>query len=442
MLLLITILSLLAASILAEQYCLRHTAMLDVAKVKAVYAAESGIAMELSGIETQENLLTALRGDQESFSFDDGSVALVDLRGWGAYLIARSEGRCHGMRSIRMALVADHPSPVFKNALLFANPNEQLVFTGQASITGNIIVGPAGAAVGNLTAYGSPIAVPVNGSIERSQDAQIPAWQLSHFMNEISYYRKLLSEVDDDAFDSNAVRYSSNEMVNLGRGSIMENTEFIFIDGDVSISDSLTRREIPLYIAVRGRVCIKNDSRLRGLVGVISTEATLIESKARIDRSIIFSQRSIQLESNGAVSGQLIAPSVLLDPGSQASYPSLILSVPSSVTDKQTITLLDNSKVEGFVALLSASDDPEQQHIINLTPAATVVGAIYTNAQITLDGTVIGTVLTKDFRFYVAPTTYLGWLRSGRIDRTTLPSGFFVPPGFADELKLDVLEWL
>jgi hypothetical protein len=59
-----------------------------------------------------------------------------------------------------------------------------------------------------------------------------------------------------------------------------------------------------------------------------------------------------------------------------------------------------------------------------------------------LDGRVIGTVMTKDFFFYQAPTKYSGWLRTGSINRKILPQGFLMPVGFSSNPQLDVLEWL
>jgi hypothetical protein len=51
-------------------------------------------------------------------------------------------------------------------------------------------------------------------------------------------------------------------------------------------------------------------------------------------------------------------------------------------------------------------------------------------------------VMTNDFYFYEQPTQYYGWLRSGRIDRSALPAGFLVPPGFSEKVHLEVLDWL
>jgi Tfp pilus assembly protein PilX len=53
---LVTILSLLAASIITLHYFLRQTSLIEVAKVKAEYAAESGIANAISQLKSGVNL--------------------------------------------------------------------------------------------------------------------------------------------------------------------------------------------------------------------------------------------------------------------------------------------------------------------------------------------------------------------------------------------------
>ena len=177
---------------------------------------------------------------------------------------------------------------------------------------------------------------------------------------------------------------------------------------------------------------------------MLSSNKIIVEKGASIDHALLFSDISIDLKEGVAVSAQLIAPSITMNTGAIARYPSVLLSMHVALTDttKQHITLSGNARAEGIVALVAGSDLTPAENLIKLGPQATVVGTVYSNTRVQLDGTVVGTVLTKDFYFYEAPTTYLGWLRSGAIDRTKLPSGFLVPPGFDHTLRLDVLEWL
>ncbi len=79
---------------------------------------------------------------------------------------------------------------------------------------------------------------------------------------------------------------------------------------------------------------------------------------------------------------------------------------------------------------------------IVLENGASITGAVYCGEKMTLDGTVVGTVITNDFYFYQSPTRYYGWLRSGTIDRRALPKGYMMPIGLSSDKQLAVIDWL
>jgi hypothetical protein len=108
----------------------------------------------------------------------------------------------------------------------------------------------------------------------------------------------------------------------------------------------------------------------------------------------------------------------------------------------QSISIGAAASVEGFIALAVPDVGHQNQPTLVIPSSVRVVGCVLSTGRSTLDGTVIGTVLTRDFEFYEAPTQYLGWLRSGRIDRTALPPSFLLPPGLSGTIHLDVLDWL
>jgi Tfp pilus assembly protein PilX len=89
---LVTILSLLAASVIMLHYFLRQTSLIEVAKVKAEYAAESGIAKIISQLKSGSNLTQmSLSGLIKNYQFEDGSEANTEAKSWGAYLVVKSD---------------------------------------------------------------------------------------------------------------------------------------------------------------------------------------------------------------------------------------------------------------------------------------------------------------------------------------------------------------
>ncbi|HTK83002.1 MAG TPA: hypothetical protein VL633_11965, partial [Bacteroidota bacterium] len=367
-----------------------------------------------------------------------------EMQPWGLFLCVTSKGSFWKFTTTRGAIVADHPARPFEKALVFANPSHQLVFAGQSTIKGDIIVGKPGVTTGNLQNYSSPIQIPVQGRVDPQQSPELPLFQISHLTAQSNHFRELLSQSRHATeTDLRSLTFDTRDAT-VKLESITDSIDNVFVKGDAIVVGKLNRHTSPLYIAAGRNVTVSNNAEINGLVAMLGTNKLTVEKGASIDHAILFSDSSIDVKEGAAVSAQLIAPSITMNSGAIARYPSVLLSMHVALTDttKQQITFSGNARAEGIVALVAVSDLTPAGNLITLGPQATVVGTIYTNTRVQLDGTVAGTVLTKDFYFYEAPTTYLGWLRSGAIDRTKLPSGFLVPPGFDHNLKLDVLEWL
>src|SRR5438045_1743119 len=83
-LLLVTILSLIAASIIGLQYFMKQIVLTDIGKIKAAYAAESGIARALNSYRSPQSPLSPTPFNH--FKFEDGSEAQTQLQPWGMFL--------------------------------------------------------------------------------------------------------------------------------------------------------------------------------------------------------------------------------------------------------------------------------------------------------------------------------------------------------------------
>jgi cytoskeletal protein CcmA (bactofilin family) len=443
--LLLTILTLAASSVIAVQYFVRHSTLIDIARIKAEYAAESGINKCLAQLSHSDNPSSRAQYQQTTYLMQDGGEAQVELFPWGAFLAVRSEGKCSSLKTTRVAIIADHPSTAFDNALILANASHQLLLAGTASIEGDVVVGRPGATVGNLKDYTSPVSLQIRGRIKKEEIPGLPAFDPPQLRQQLSLFHQLITIQESRLFPDSAdvVRQSSQGKI-APSTLITGRTKQVLIDGDCAISDTMIRREQPLVIAVTGNVTIGRHARVRGLVSLVSSSHIVVEAGVSLDQAILCAKDSITLEEGVHLSGQLIAPFIRLRKGAVLTYPSLLLSTPLSLSDSsfQGIVLDADTKVEGSVILHASLVIPPDEPLIVLAPLATVIGAVYSNSRVSLDGTVIGTVMTRNFYFYMAPTTYLGWLRSGHINRAKLPEGFLVPPGLVEEPHCGVLDWL
>lgn len=436
-LLMVMILSLVAASVISAMYFERQQALLAVAKVKAEYAAESGVAHLLSGCMTVADLEALIVHGTHTYSFADGSEASVSAAPWGLLLALTSLGRFKAATVTQRLLVGDLPTTPFTTALIFGNQDHQLVFSGNSHVKGDIIVGYPGVSTGSLQGGYAPSRIPVDGRVRRMNPLHIPDFMPPFLDRLIADFNNRVN----GSFGNVVVITSSQGVEAVAMEDISDSLQGVFVMGDVEIRGSLVRGETPLHVGVKGDVTIAQGADLRGLVAVYASGQILIVEGSKLEHVLLTSERSITVDSNVGATVQLIAPEIHVGYDAVLSYPTNLLSISfSPVSPSQTITLSSGSRIEGVVSMIIEST-PEAS-FITVEEGANVVGALYSQGMLTLDGKVVGSVLTRDFYFHHHPATYYGWLRGGIINRTLLPEGFLIPPGFSHETKLGVLDWL
>jgi hypothetical protein len=445
---LITILSLLTGSIITMQYLDRRLVLLEIAKVKAQDASESGLAKFMGTTTSFDELTTRLSVGSTSYIFEDSSESIVTIYPWGLFLYARSEGKYFHVSSAMNAIIGMLPSSEFENALVFANSSHQLMFAGKSSIIGNVLLGPPGASIGNLRDRSTPISIPVKGKIIKRDSPALPIYRSVFLQKEFAAFDNYLEgHKTDSLLSSHSLSlqaHSEGGAVELSQ-PIPDSITTVFLNGDAHISGKYHRRDKLLYIVVKGMATIDPRADFSGLIAVLAARTITVVAGANLDNSICYSKDSIALRPGAKISAQLIAPSILIDSGVTMTYPSLLCSFASdsSGSDRQNIQLKGDSRVEGTVILSSSLFEPIQMKArVTIDPNASITGSLYSSGNVTLDGRVSGSVLVRDFFFYESPTNYIGWIRSGIVDREKLPRGFMIPPGFSDVLNLRVLDWL
>ncbi|HAL57047.1 MAG TPA: hypothetical protein DCP63_11390 [Bacteroidetes bacterium] len=440
----IFLLFLVTSSVLLLRFIQRTLVLRDVASVKAEYAARNGVteacAIARSGaskdLGSWRNKELVLKG---------GGRAIIDARPWGLFFKITSRGEFAGSHAYRYALVADLPAQSLQHALIFAQRDHQLVLSGTSTIRGDVVVSQHGIAVRHLAGPPPSAASGVRGNVLRQSEPTLPVFDPPFLKEVISSYRSLLrGDLRTTVHSARAIRVASSARLSSILMQLPDSIEHVFVEGDALFDSLAYRRPSAPIIVASGSVRIKEGGTLSGLMTVISARQITIGAGAFLEHVVLFSPDSIVVERQSRFSAQLLAPVVQLHEGSAGTYPSAILSLPSGRKElsSQSIHLRSGSSVEGFVGLLSLGGASYHDHRIELESGARVVGAVYSDNAMTLDGSVIGSVLTRQFYFYDSPTVYFGWLRSARIDREALPQGFLVPPGFSPSPQLRILEWL
>jgi len=438
---LITILSVVILSILALQYFQRQNIQTATAKVKADYAAQSGISKIFAELKSKSDLPLIGQTIGRSYDLSDGEKVSVTIEWWGSYLYVRSIGSFRRINETRFALAGQTPTERFKNALVFPNKSHQLVLTGLTHIKGDVLVGPAGASIGTLSNYPTPRIMPIDGNVKRDPKIDIQDFDLT---KQYDYYNALLGgTIPQGAEQGSKQHFQSESQLHVSSGMIKPETKYIFVKGNAVIDSALIRREVPLNIIIDGEVTFGADVHIDGLVCIVSSQSMRIQHTAHIDGSILYSRKEITVEPAAILTAQIFAPAIQIEGGAKMLYPSALISYVKKENNepRKGIQIKNGAQVEGTI-IVSAEDNTQNISLMTIESSAKISGFIISNTQITLDGSVDGCVQTKDFYFYQSPTTYLGWLRNARIDREALPKSALMTVGTDSLSQLQVLDWL
>jgi hypothetical protein len=433
---LVTVLSVLCAIILKVELGKREAVLKSIDLVKSQSASDNGIFVLSTSLQSQPSADSTF-----SIPFDDGSSVTVEVYPWGLFTGVISKGLSHKSESVRSTFLASLIGQPEDPAMVLGNLQHGLVFAGSAEIIGDVAVGPMGVSTGSLKNAASPRSAPITGKKMTLSSPPTFSDTLAMYRH-VFLTRTLFSRVRGSRTSSEERTAAMMECSgSLNLRNVSDSINYAFCNGTLSLGDTIMRRGPPLYIVVLGGVSFRPHAFLSGPISVCSIDSIVIPSTVSINNCILTSEKSITL--NSCVAAQLFSPVIHFSSNASASYPSIAASVSFSDTSTaQNIQLDEGARIEGAVMMHRANATSMDKAVITLAAGATVVGGIYTDAYLTLDGTVDGYVRTFDLYFYDSPTTYLGWMRQGVIDRTQLPHGFLKPVGISRNDTLEVLTWL
>lgn len=433
---LITILSILCTIILKVELVRRETVLKRIDVVKSQSASDNGVVLSLASLQSQPSTDSTF-----SIPFNDGSSVAVEVYQWGLFTGVRSKGLSHESESLRSALLASLITESESPAMVMGNLQHGLVFAGNAEIIGDVAVGPMGVSTGSLKDASSPRSIPITGK-KTTLSAPPIFFDTLALYRHVFLTRTLFARVRSSrttSEDRSAAMMECSGSLNLR--NVGDSINYVFCNGTLSLGDTIMRRGPPLYIVVLGSVSFCPHAFLSGPISICSSDSIIIPPNVSVINCILTSEKSITL--NSSITAQLFSPVIHFSSNALASYPSIAASVSFSDTSTpQNIQLDEGARIEGVVMMHRANVTSMDKAVITLAAGATVVGGICTDAYLTLDGTVDGYARTFDLYFYDSPTTYLGWMRQGVIDRTQLPHGFLKPVGISRNDTLEVLTWL
>lgn len=436
-LILITILTILCAAILHIQLFRRDFASRSVDHIRAEYAANNGIGVAL---------VSPLPGSVDSsftVRFPDSSHAEVTAFHWGFFEEVLSYGYANSARVSRTALLANRLSENDSPALTLANLQHGLTLTGKALISGNVAVGPRGASTGDMPGSVEPYQLPVYGKVLQST-SPLQTIDTSLIDQEASFLEMALPLSHRRRTDPEFSGLVIDTAGYIDLSELDDTVAGVFSRGNLTLIGTVMKRGPPLSIVAAGNITLLPGLILDGPIAVVSTDSILIPPHVNLINSLIISPKSIHLQRGASITAQLIAPVINCASGTRMLYPSLIASLNLSDSSgiKQLIRIQSGASISGSVIMRVGRGIPFTDAVVDLERGSEVTGDICTDGYLTMDGSVDGFVRTFDLYFYKSPTTYLGWMRGGVIDRNKLPVGFLIPFGVTGNGGMEVLSWL
>jgi hypothetical protein len=437
-LMVITLLGIVAYSVIMLQNVRRLIAVKEIAHSKARYAAQSIIAEYASG-QRQEFGSTMGQYSVGRRQYGDESEAQLKVYPWGLYLLAVAKGSAGRACEYQTAVLAAVPDSSFQKAIFYGNNEHDLILAGTTRIIGDVSLRRGSATLGTLPDFKTPRILPVSGRVKVEPMAKFPMADKTMIQESVAALNSILEGSEESMGTFLKVPASSTEAQESP-----DTVRWQGVAGSLVLDKTLKSGTHPLYIAVDGEILIEQGTRISGPVALLASGKITVSEGALIHNALLFSRKEIVYLNHAECSCQLLAPKIHLKDGAFLRYPSSVVGLPlkSNGAKGREIMLGSGSRVEGFVGILSMEGGSQEDPPVVIEPRAAVWGAVYSDRTMTLDGDVTGTVLTRDFQFTHPPTRYNGWIKSGTIDRSRLPKGFLVPVMLGGANGMGVLEWL
>jgi len=313
--------------------------------------------------------------------FDDDIQTLTKTFDWGFYNIV-SATTFHNKDTIQKAVLVGK-STTDNTALYITDYDKIQSIAGNVTIIGNVNVPKARFEEKNM--QGEKTVIRINGITMNSQDK----------LTKIKELTSKLPTIYDEGF---SLENSSNQVVYVH--SFHQKTAFL------KISDAR----------------FLEGKKLKGNI-IIEKSGTLVITKNMELEDVIVKADEVRIEHGFTGNLQIIAKNmVYLEEEVQLKYPSSILI--ENPKEAATIIIEKKSVVMGGIVLQNSNRKTAEKSLITIEKDALIVGTIYCNGTLELQGKIYGSVYTDRFMTRLENAEYKNLLMNVEIDRSKLPETF------------------
>lgn len=385
--------------------------------LRARYLAESGINHTLHQFETSSLTNAFFAHAPVTTQIDSYGSYTIATRPYGAYLLLTSQGKTGSQVCTARAVIGRAPDSLLKNALVLIDERFPLTVTGATQINGDILSGAIDITSGQIDGQGIYQERFHNGN----HIIGSPKTLVSSSPDVIADYTKYINT----QIASSGYEVSTSLVLRKEDSKYLDEHKIIHVAGNLEINglDYLSYDSL-ITIKVDGWAIIRGRTRLEGLIEILADRFILVQDNASLTGGVYYAGDSLVISDDCRFASQGITERpISVRDRARVEYPSALISLVSGKNegDQATINLSTRKRLSS-VCLLIPSDTSSQQlrEKIYVDSGVSLEGVMYSPGYVDLRGNVDGAVVTYDFWYYQAPTTYINWLRNAKIRRTAL----------------------
>ncbi len=325
----------------------------------------------------------------------------VQLAPWGVFEKAHSKAHFRNKYFVKTAIIGGKFSAETTPVLYLQETQNGLSLVGTTAIKGAAFLPSQGVKTGYIAGNSFYGATLIDGATEKSKTSLPPL--------------------------SKNVLASLEELVKTNPSEQQEMVTVNPLKSSVQSFEAATK-----YWTSKNSIVIENVS-ITGNVIIKSAQQIQVKASAHLKDVILIAPTVIIEEGTKGVFQVVASKQIMVHKNCELSYPSSLvlyqeaLDISQRNTPNSTINQIfidSGALIRGVVLYYNKKEVSNFDTAIKIESGATVKGQVYCNANIDLQGTVSGTLLTKQFVANQAGSIYVNHIYNGKINNDDLPTTY------------------
>jgi hypothetical protein len=439
----LTIMGLLMGMVLQYQSWRQRLAWQELYKIKAYYAAESGLERAKFYLAGNDGKSAVWTVDTLKEVIDSASDYTLRVKRLGGYIEVVSEGRYLKHRKSLRTLMAQKTTAMQKSAISLLDTSSGLVLAGATRITGDICLGQG--EVTESKVKGMDFTGEKNYKVIKYTPETKPGFDLAPLDTYLdSFMTYFQASKKADMLINHSLIYEGRS---ADLGAYRNKT--IYVEGDLvfNLEDTAVVSG-PVTFIVERDLTIGRYSRLSNMVFAVRNRIQ-VKDLARVEQGLLYSTNQAWVMDSARVQGQFMVDDSLVVSGDVVmEYPSFLYNRGRREGAHLTsgIVIRDRAAITGTIlyhppGVTSAVYQESGPRKLSIGKETSIKGFAYCFGELDLNTKLSGHLAFDHINYQRRGTTYRNWLVNQTIDRKSLPEGFLLPVIFSGQPELAAVLW-